>query len=123
MKNRNTEYNGHKNWHYWNVSLWLFNDEGLYRLMLNVCKWHKNKREAARVLCHILQGHYHGFSGGRGARTVTYSKDGEVDVVVHKPRIKSGYTLGDKKSTNETTPDGGMYTIGAVLEAIRDIES
>jgi hypothetical protein len=24
-------YNGHKNWNHWNVSLWLMNDEGLYR--------------------------------------------------------------------------------------------
>ena len=28
------KYNGHKNWNHWNVSLWLNNDEDLYRLML-----------------------------------------------------------------------------------------
>lgn len=27
------KYNGHKNWNHWNVSLWLFNDEGLYNLV------------------------------------------------------------------------------------------
>jgi len=27
-------YNGHKNWNHWNVSLWLFNDESLYWLMV-----------------------------------------------------------------------------------------
>lgn len=27
-------YNGHKNWNHWNVSLWINNDEGLYRLAM-----------------------------------------------------------------------------------------
>jgi hypothetical protein len=27
-------YDGHKNWNHWNVSLWINNDEGLYRMAL-----------------------------------------------------------------------------------------
>lgn len=27
-----TKFNGYKNWNHWNVSLWINNDEGLYRL-------------------------------------------------------------------------------------------
>jgi hypothetical protein len=31
----NKPYNGHKNWNHWNVSLWINNDEGLYRMAQN----------------------------------------------------------------------------------------
>jgi hypothetical protein len=34
-KNKMPTYNGHKNWNHWNVSLWINNDEGLYRLALS----------------------------------------------------------------------------------------
>lgn len=27
-----TAYNGHRSWNAWNVSLWLNNDEGMYRM-------------------------------------------------------------------------------------------
>lgn len=42
-----TTYYGHKNWNYWNVSLWLGNDEGLYREALEYMRRYPNKSEAA----------------------------------------------------------------------------
>ena len=31
-------YNGHKNWNHWNVSLWINNDESLYRFALSLVR-------------------------------------------------------------------------------------
>jgi len=49
------EYQGHKNWNHWNVSLWLNNDETLYSSMVS---WIKaaggNKDRAARAFYHAL---------------------------------------------------------------------
>jgi hypothetical protein len=33
-------YNGHKNWNHWSVSLWLNNEEPLYRRMRALCQIH-----------------------------------------------------------------------------------
>ena len=43
-------YTGHKNWTYWNVSLWLFNDEGLYRMALAALRHSPTKDAAARAI-------------------------------------------------------------------------
>ena len=44
-----TPYNGHRSWNAWNVSLWLHNDEGLYRFAADLIKRHGPKRGAAKV--------------------------------------------------------------------------
>ena len=47
-----TKYQGHKNWNSWNVSLWINNDEGLYRLALDILNWCKAEgytRQAAAI--------------------------------------------------------------------------
>jgi len=44
-------YNGHKNWAYWNVALWIGNDEGLYLFARECIADHKGAgglTEAAR---------------------------------------------------------------------------
>lgn len=51
----NKPYNGHRNWNHWNVSLWLNNDEGLYRDGLS---WLRaaggSRKRAAKAYLHAL---------------------------------------------------------------------
>ena len=42
------KFNGHKNWNHWNVSLWINNDEGLYRLAMYCVDQTDTKDNAAR---------------------------------------------------------------------------
>jgi endonuclease III len=42
-------YNGHKSWAHWNVALWLFNDEVMYR-HIKVLLSARTKDEVARRL-------------------------------------------------------------------------
>ncbi len=43
-------YNGHKDWEHWNVSLWINNDETLYRHAQNAMQHFGLADEAARYL-------------------------------------------------------------------------
>jgi len=43
-------YNGHKNWNHWNVSLWLSNDETLYRRVRALKNVYGSKGAALRLL-------------------------------------------------------------------------
>jgi hypothetical protein len=42
-----SKFNGHKNWNHWNVSLWINNDEGLYRLAKACVQANPEGRERA----------------------------------------------------------------------------
>jgi hypothetical protein len=48
------KYNGHKNWNHWNVSLWINNDEGLYRMALESVRCCDNRQEAANNMLEAL---------------------------------------------------------------------
>lgn len=45
-----SKFNGHKNWNHWNVSLWINNDEGLYRLACMAARDQINRLAAARYM-------------------------------------------------------------------------
>jgi len=49
-----TGYNGHRNWNHWNVSLWINNDEGLYRQARELVRRH-GKEEGAVQLVELLE--------------------------------------------------------------------
>lgn len=48
-------YQGHKNWNHWNVSLWINNDEGLYRLAREARYQHRDANTAAQSVLEALR--------------------------------------------------------------------
>ena len=44
------KFNGHKNWNHWNVSLWINNDEGLYRLAQDCVRRSQSRVMSRRAL-------------------------------------------------------------------------
>jgi hypothetical protein len=49
------KYNGHKNWNHWNVSLWINNDEGLYRVARYYVRSAATKNDAAQMMLEHLK--------------------------------------------------------------------
>lgn len=50
-----TKYNGHRSWNAWNVSLWINNDEALYRWAIEMVRKH-GVTKAARHMAAQLDG-------------------------------------------------------------------
>ena len=48
------KYQGYKNWNHWNVSLWLFNDEDLYRRLHDTIRVTVSLDHAAEVMVRFL---------------------------------------------------------------------
>lgn len=68
------KYNGHKNWVHWNVSLWLNNDEALYKTMRGFAR-RNNRAKAAELMLQYLKdsGMYETPDGARYSKTAIQS--------------------------------------------------
>ena len=71
-----SQYNGHKNYDYWNVSLWLGNDESLYRTIISLRNDGLSKKAIAIKMKSLLP---------------------------------------------EKTPDGAVYTLNNIKEALKHL--
>mgnify|MGYP000332455779 CR=1 FL=1 len=49
------KYQGHRSWAAWSVSLWINNEEGLYRLAKHYARKAQNRDEAAQFMLEDLQ--------------------------------------------------------------------
>lgn len=49
------KYNGHKSWAYWNVALWIANDEGLYNTARSAIRRSRTKDKAAQSIVDTLR--------------------------------------------------------------------
>jgi len=82
-------YNGHPSYNYWNVSLWVGNDEGLYHLALDSIKHTKNRKQAAEAM---------------------------LDAI--KEAMQLGAIKGKQEHYIPTTPDGAPYTVASLIHAM-----
>lgn len=49
-----SKYNGYKNWNHWNVSLWINNDERLYRMALDCIEETRTRDRAASLMLDMI---------------------------------------------------------------------
>jgi len=70
-------YNGHRSWNAWNVSLWLNNDEGLYRRAVELAEAH-GIGKGSRIMARELDGERTPDGGRYNATTVREAMQGII---------------------------------------------
>ncbi len=75
-------YNGHRNYNYWNVSLWIGNDEGLYNLARHCVRNNKPRKLAAKAFIEALVESGWEYHAPNGAITTPDGAPWTVDAVV-----------------------------------------
>lgn len=78
-------YNGHPSRNYWNVSLWVGNDEGLYNLARECIRETRTRREAAESMLNILK-------EGRSENSIPTTPDGSPYTVASLMHAMRGIT-------------------------------
>jgi hypothetical protein len=90
-------YNGHKNWNHWNVSLWMFNSESLYRVVIHELEKGYTLDETAKNILHDI---LRCCSSPLGIQ------------------ITEGVYLSGRFGQFASTPDGARYTKTSVRSAL-----
>src|SRR5262252_1956463 len=86
-------YNGHKNWNHWNVSLWISNDEGLYRLALQFIREAPTRDKAAELLLSELRAGGHDKTPRRRTLHAHVAARCSAGVVVRTVRKQGRYGM------------------------------
>lgn len=75
-----SKFNGHKNWNHWNVSLWINNDEELYRLARECVRRASNRAAAAQAMLDYLDELGHAKTPDGAPYTVTSIRAAMVEM-------------------------------------------
>ena len=102
IKIKTEGYNGHQSWDHWNVSLWLSNDEWLYKQCTEAIKNHPNLSEAAGALMWFYQ---------LDGKTTPDGGEFNLSTVTEALRGLFGGLMRESKLSNELASEFGCKVV------------